>query len=415
MNPPTRDARLLAMQVVERLTAAGHQAYWAGGCVRDLLLGHIPKDFDVATSAKPPEVQKLFRRTVAVGASFGVISVIGGPGLTIEVATFRSDGTYSDGRRPDQVTFSSAEEDAKRRDFTINGMFFDPAKDEVLDYVGGREDLARGLIRAIGDPALRFREDKLRLLRAIRFASRLGFGIDDETYAALCREVDSITLVSVERILAELRQMIEHPSRVRSIEMLWSSGLFPRIYPELVAASYDRRQLDHSLAVLGFSQHAVCFAWGMAALLASIETTQARSLVRTILHRQRASNDDIAKADWLVSHRDLWRDWVAKPTHALKRVLAHPAAADLFDLAEATERAELGLADQVDQLRRQWGAWTPSELDPEPLVTGKDLLDWGYSAGRIFKEILETVRDKQLDGELDSRDEAEAFIRRRWC
>jgi tRNA nucleotidyltransferase/poly(A) polymerase len=414
MNRPTIDARTLATRVVERLTSAGHQAYWAGGCVRDLLLGQIPKDFDVATSAQPTDVQRLFRRTVAIGASFGVITVIGGPGITVEVATFRSDGKYSDGRRPDHITFSSAQEDAQRRDFTINGMFFDPQREEVIDYVGGQRDLASRIVRAIGDPAARFNEDKLRLLRAIRFAGRLGFAIDPATYDALCREVASITVVSVERILAELRQMIEHVSRVRSLEMLWGSGLFPVLYPELIEVNFDDELFARSLRLLGFVEKRVSLAWGMAGLLAPIEKNQATRLARSILERQRASNEEIDRADWLVSERDLWRTWAEEPEHLVKRVLAKPGAGELLDLAEATEKGETGDAALATALRQRYAEWGSVGVDPVPLLSGKELITWGYSPGKLFKEILEVVRNEQLDGRLSSPEDAEHFVRNRW-
>ncbi len=413
MNRSKIDARSLAKQVVQRLTTAGHQAYWAGGCVRDLLLGQIPKDFDVATSARPEQVQKLFQRTIAVGASFGVITVIGGPGVTVEVATFRSDGKYSDGRRPDRVTYSSAEEDARRRDFTINGMFFDPSREEVLDYVGGKRDLEARVIRAIGDPTQRFQEDKLRLLRGVRFAARLGFVMEEATYQAIKREVATISVVSVERILAELRQMIEHVARVRGMELLRATGLFAHLYPEL-ADDLDDASFHRSLAVLGWPNERVSLAWGMAALLTPIERGRAVALATGILERQRASNDDIDRAGWLVEHRDAWRDWESRKPHAFKRILARPGAEEWLELAHAMEHEETQSTDRSSRLSAQYREWGPAGVDPVPLVTGDDLIAWGYVPGREFKEILEGVRDRQLDGELSTPADAEAFVRTCW-
>src|SRR6478752_3495343 len=203
-----------ARDLVRKLRAAGHVAYYAGGCVRDLLSGTPPKDVDIATDARPEVVQKLFPRTYAVGAHFGVIVVLEN-GFQFEVATFRSDGAYLDGRRPVEVHFASAEEDAARRDFTINGMFFDPEKNEVIDFVGGRADLERKLIRAIGDPAQRFAEDRLRMLRAIRFATALGFEIDPATWDAIVENADAITQISAERIREELVKIFLSPNRAR--------------------------------------------------------------------------------------------------------------------------------------------------------------------------------------------------------
>ncbi len=230
MTPMETTARSL----VDRLRAAGHIAYFAGGCVRDLLRGKIPKDIDIATDARPEEVQKLFTRTYAVGAHFGVIVVLEN-GFQFEVATFRSDGAYLDGRRPTEVHFSSAEEDARRRDFTINGLFFDPPNDAVIDFVGGRADLASRIIRAIGDPAQRFAEDRLRLLRAIRFASVLEFEIEPATWEAVVRAAPRISEISAERIREELVRILLSPQRVRGWDLLDSSGLMKHVLPQLEA------------------------------------------------------------------------------------------------------------------------------------------------------------------------------------
>src|SRR5207249_4152054 len=230
--------REFAVSVVRRLQEAGHQALWAGGCVRDELLGLVPKDYDVATSARPDEVRRLFRRTVAVGASFGVVNVLGpraeDPPLQVEVATFRSDVGYSDGRRPDQVVFSSDREDALRRDFTINGMFFDPIAGKLIDYVGGQEDLEARLLRAIGDPAVRFAEDKLRMLRAVRIATRFDLTLDPPTANAVRAMAPEITVVSAERIAKELRALLVHARRAHGMNLMFDLGLVTPILPELV-------------------------------------------------------------------------------------------------------------------------------------------------------------------------------------
>src|SRR5207253_2036897 len=219
--------RDFAIAVVRQLREAGFQALWAGGCVRDELLGLMPQDYDVATDARPEQVQQLFRRTIAVGASFGVVEVLGpwtaaGP-VKAQVATFRADGAYSDGRHPDSVRFASAREDALRRDFTINGMFFDPVEGRLLDFVGGQQDLRDGVLRAIGDPRARFDEDKLRMLRAVRFATRFELRIAPDTESAIRQMAGQITVVSAERIAEELRQLLVHPHRARGMNLMYDT------------------------------------------------------------------------------------------------------------------------------------------------------------------------------------------------
>jgi len=223
-----------SIDVVRRLRGEGYLAYFAGGCVRDMLMGNEPDDYDVATDAEPEAVSALFPRTVKVGAQFGVVVVMSGECQT-EVATFRSDAGYSDGRHPDAVRFSSPEEDAQRRDFTINGLFFDPLKDEVIDYIGGREDLKGHIIRAIGEPRVRFEEDQLRLMRAVRFSARLGFEIEAATREAIVEMAERIHSVSAERIRDELQRMLCHKSRVRALELLDETGLLGQILPEVIA------------------------------------------------------------------------------------------------------------------------------------------------------------------------------------
>ncbi|MEO5717622.1 MAG: CCA tRNA nucleotidyltransferase, partial [Chthoniobacterales bacterium] len=237
MNPAGSEKEAMlstARSIVTRLRAAGHLAYFAGGSVRDLVRGQPPKDIDIATDARPEQVQKIFRRTYAVGAHFGVIVVLEND-LQFEVATFRADGVYLDGRHPTEVRFSSPEEDARRRDFTINGMFFDPANDAVIDFVGGREDLAARLVRAIGDPAERFAEDRLRLLRAIRFATVLEFEIEGATWDAIVGAADTISTISAERIREELVRIFLSPQRTRGWDLLDASGLMKQILPEVEA------------------------------------------------------------------------------------------------------------------------------------------------------------------------------------
>ena len=243
--------RDFAIDVVRRLREAGFQALWAGGCVRDQLLGLSPKDFDVATDARPDDVQRLFRRTVAVGVSFGVVEVLGPPPLKVQVATFRADVSYSDGRRPDAVVFTSAREDALRRDFTINGMFFDPLENQVIDYVEGQKDLEARVLRAIGEPAERFAEDKLRLLRAVRFATHYELSFDLATASALRAMANQISVVSAERIAEELRRLLVDPHRQRGMELFMDMGLAQAINERvsLLKAHLPYFESDHVLTL----------------------------------------------------------------------------------------------------------------------------------------------------------------------
>src|SRR5712692_9436352 len=276
MARPTTE-RDFAIEVVQRLRGAGFEALWAGGCVRDELLGKVPQDHDVATSARPEEVRRLFRRTVAVGMSFGVVEVLGPRPHKIQVATFRSDVSYSDGRHPDAVVFSSAREDALRRDFTINGMFFDPLDNRLIDFVGGQEDLRARVLRAIGDPAARFAEDKLRMLRAVRIATRFELTIEPATAAALKRMAAQISAgVSAERIAEELRQLLVFPQRHRGVNLLQELGLAAAILPEIAAMKGLPQGLpgassgdlwDHVMRVLELLGPAPSFTLAFATLL----------------------------------------------------------------------------------------------------------------------------------------------------
>ena len=298
--------RQFAFKVVRRLREAGFEAYWAGGCVRDEVLGRRPKDYDVATNATPPQIRDLFgkTRTLPLGAAFGVITVVGPrPAGQIEIATFRQDSAYSDGRHPDSVTFSSAREDAERRDFTINGMFFDPLAGEVIDYVGGHDDLRQGRIRAIGSPRLRFAEDKLRMLRAIRFAAVFGFTIDDETSAAIREMAAQITVVSPERIAMEMRRVLTEAGRVQGVRLLVELGLSAAVLPEIVPQDEaGRARLERALDVLGRLAEPK-FPLALAALLA----VHGPASVVAVGLRWKLSNREIKEAAWLVEYHDALR------------------------------------------------------------------------------------------------------------
>jgi poly(A) polymerase len=432
--------REFALSVVQKLQENGHQALWAGGCVRDELLGLTPKDYDVATSAKPEEVQQLFRRTIAIGASFGVIEVLGPRAteglLAVEVATFRSDGAYSDGRRPDSVVFSSAKEDALRRDFTINGMFFDPIASSLIDYVHGQTDLEARLLRAIGEPQERFSEDKLRMLRAVRIATRFDLCIDSATWAALEQMAPQINAVSAERIAEELRQLLIHPRRAAGMNLLLDSGLAEAILPELVPMrglpqgppNAPRGDLwDHVMRVLELLGPAPSFALALAALLHDVgkPRTVGRTADRyTFYHhehvgcriandigrRLKLSNTDRERTAWLVEKHQILADARQMRTSKLKSLLIHPGIGELLELHRADALACGHSTEHVEYcefLLREWG---PEELNPPPLLTGHDLTRHGLAPGPQFKKLLDAVRDAQLDGTIANEKQAMELV-----
>jgi poly(A) polymerase len=398
--------REFAADIVRRLRATGHQALWAGGCVRDQLLGLDPHDYDVATDARPDQVQALFRRTVAVGISFGVVEVLGPKPLRVQVATFRSDGDYDDGRRPNSVTFSSPEEDARRRDFTINGIFFDPIDERVLDYVGGEADLRAGIVRAIGDPRQRFTEDKLRLLRAVRFAARFEFTIEPATAASIREMADQITVVSAERIADELRKMLTHRHRAAGLRLVEEAGLAKPIFPELVDAA-DRWRWG--LAVVAELSEPVSFPLALAALLHTLHP----DAVGRFSDRLRLSNAEKDRIEWLVDYQSALRDAPTLPKSRLKAILAHPGIRELLSLHRARAQAD-GWSDvHVEYCEHCLHNWPMDVIDPPPLITGDDLREMGLTPSPLFKELLDAVRRAQLDEEIATKDEALVLARSR--
>jgi poly(A) polymerase len=434
--------REFATEVVRRLREAGFEALWAGGCVRDLLLGCDPYDFDVATSARPEQVGQLFRRTVAVGESFGVVRVIsprvGESHRVVEVATFRSDGTYTDGRRPDSVTYGSAQEDARRRDFTINGMFYDPLENHVIDFVGGQADLHDRILRAIGEPAARFTEDKLRLLRAVRFAARFDLNIDPATFAAIRIMAGQLTIVSAERIADELRKTLVDRHRGRAVRLLDETGLFAAVLPELIAFKVTPQGLpsaptgnlwDHTVAVVEQLPEKVTFPLAFATILHDIgkPRTLARAPDRYTFHghehvgrrmaaeicrRLRLSNDERERIEWLVEKHQYLSDAPVMRPSRLKPVLAHPGIDELLVLHEADAVASRRGTDHVEFARRRLQEWTANgQLDPPPLLTGDDLKANGLKPGPMFKRLLDSIREGQLDGTIGNRDQALARAR----
>lgn len=412
--------RQFALDVVERLKAAGYEALWAGGCVRDVLLGRDPKDYDVATDARPDHVRQLFghRRTLAVGASFGVIIVQGlKKAAAVEVATFRTEGPYADGRRPDHVSFATPEEDARRRDFTINGMFFDPTQQKILDFVGGERDLNDGIVRAIGAPRDRMREDKLRMLRAVRFTATLDFRLDEATADAVREMATEMLVVSAERITQELRRMLTDAHRMRAVELIHEVGLLRVILPELFdvmdqSAAGEPTIWEKTLHMLRHLERP-SFELAAAALLHGIEShPRGLDAIADVCDRLRFSNHESSKTGWLVEQRAglaQVQDW---PLSRLKRLMAQPDVEELVGLHRAellALTADLSSAMFYEQFLRN----TPREqIDPPALITGEDLIAAGLQPGPRFKEILEAVRDAQLNGEISTREQALALASR---
>ncbi|HBN77228.1 MAG TPA: metal-dependent phosphohydrolase, partial [Planctomycetaceae bacterium] len=301
---PADPQRQFAIEIVNRLVEEGYEAYWAGGCVRDFLLGDKPKDYDVATNALPLDIRRIFgqRKTLAVGESFGVIVVLGPSkeaGM-IEVATFRSDGNYLDGRHPESIEFCSAQEDAKRRDYTINGMFFDPRNNQVLDYVGGQEDLKAGRIRAIGNPVERMTEDKLRMLRAVRFTARFGFDLDEQTAQGIRRMASEIEVVSRERISQELRLILAHPNRMLAVQLLESLQLLFPIFP--VLESLWKPEVAEVIHQMLLAQQSDSFELAMAILLSVVieNETNSEAVLNQFCRDLKLSNSEIETIHWLL-------------------------------------------------------------------------------------------------------------------
>ncbi len=407
--------RDLATDIVRRLRAAGFEALWAGGCVRDQILGIPPKDYDVATSARPEQVREVFgrRKTLAIGASFGVITVLGPKSAgQIDVATFRRDAAYSDGRHPDSVSFTSAEQDALRRDFTINGLFFDPVESRVIDYVGGQEDLRQGIVRAIGDPRLRIAEDKLRMLRAVRFAARFDFALDEPTLAAIQQQAHDLVIVSAERIAAEMRLILTHQCRARGMQLLHSARLLEIVLAEALALSPDDPWSPESAADTPWRRtlhilHRLdqpTFAVALAALLREIASPTG-DLPRTVYDRWKLKNDELDGVVKLLTEEPLVRRASQVRWPELQRILVAPRCEELLSYCQAVAAVLDHSTTEFDFCRAKL-ALPPEEMNPPPLVTGDDLKQLGIPPGPAYREILDRIRDAQLEKRITSREEA---------
>jgi tRNA nucleotidyltransferase/poly(A) polymerase len=403
--------RDFAVQIVRRLRDAGFHALFAGGCVRDHLLDVRPKDYDVATDATPDQIRDVFgqRRTLAIGQAFGVITVLGPRDVgQIEVATFRRDAQYSDGRRPDSVEFCDAEEDARRRDFTINGLFYDPLEERVIDYVGGQRDLQLRLIRAIGDPDQRIAEDKLRMLRAVRIAATYDFAVDPETFAAVCRNAAEISVVSAERIAAELRRMLSQSRRRRAADLLQRSGLLEVILPELAVVERDgtSARWQTTLEILDAVKSDE-FAVAFAVLLRTgiVAGGQDLAVIREIGERLRLTTREQRDLSFFLRNEASVLQARSLPWPSLQRILIQEPAGGLLSYAEAISSV-LGEHRADVEFCREKLQLPPAALNPPVLITGNDLKRLGIPAGPAYRPILDAVRDAQLDQRIRSRDGA---------
>ncbi len=424
--------REAALEVVKKLVAAGHQALLAGGCVRDQLLGREPKDYDVATNARPEQVVKLFHGAPTVGAHFGVV-IVRKADHQIEVATFRKDGSYSDGRHPDSVEFSSAEEDAQRRDFTVNGLLEDPLQGQIIDYVGGRADLEAKVLRAIGNPEERFMEDQLRLMRAVRFATVLGFDIEKETWAAVCRLSPRISSVSIERLREEFSKIMLHPARVRGFDLLVESGLMKELLPEiLVLQGCDQPPqfhpegdvYVHTRLMLSLLPEKVSLPLVLSVLFHDIAKPATRTIdddgrirfnghdqvgaemTDGILKRLKYPNHIIEPAVEAVANH---MKFIAVPqmrTATLKRFMARPGFEDEMALHRVDCLGCHGDLDTYDFVRARQAEFASEPLIPKPLINGRDLMALGWEASPMLGRALTEVQNLQLEGRLTTREEA---------
>lgn len=429
-----------AREICARLRERGHIAYFAGGSVRDMVRGLEPKDIDIATDARPEQVQGIFPRTYAVGAHFGVIVVLEHE-MNFEVATFRSDDAYIDGRRPAAVHFASPEEDAQRRDFTINGMFFDPAKNEVVDLVGGRADLDAKLVRAIGAPAQRFVEDRLRLLRAVRFATVLDYKMDKQTWEALVENANAITQISAERIRDELVKIFLSPHRVRGWDLLDESGLLRAILPEIEPMKGCEQPpqfhpegdvFQHTRLMLELLPNEVSVPLVFSVILhdvakpvtAHVDLTgrirfndhdkKGAEMTEQIMERLRFSRAEIDATVEMVRQHMVFKDVPRMREAKLKRFMARSTFVDELELHRVDCASSHGMLDNYEFLQRKRDEFANEPIIPPPLVRGDDLISLGLKPGPKFGEILEAVEIRQLEGELQDRQSALEWVKREY-
>ncbi len=387
--------RQAAIKIVRSLRHNGYQALLAGGCVRDMLLGRVANDYDVATDAAPQEVTKLFRRTLKVGAKFGVVIVLL-EGRKVEVATFRTETGYADGRHPTAVKFADAREDAGRRDFTINGMFYDPIEQKVIDYVDGQADLKKRIVRTIGNAEQRFGEDFLRMLRAVRFATQLGFAIEPKTYSAICAGANNITKISGERIAVELEATLVSPNRSIGTTLLFETGLAGTIFP-----GFTNEDTKFGIKVLAQLRKKVDFALVLASFFAGCETEFALEKCKVLKHSRSLSK----QMKFLLSNRGRLLDEQMSLAQ-LKMILAEPYFRDLYELQRAIQKAaDEGLVPLI-KLKRRIKALRDVELKPKPLLDGHELIRLGAVPGPSLGQLAEEMYIAQLEGLLQTKSQA---------
>jgi poly(A) polymerase len=431
------EAEAEARKVAAVLRKAGYVALFAGGCVRDKLLGAEPQDFDIATDATPGQIESLFPRTVAVGAQFGVICVLQN-GHEFQVATFRNDDAYIDGRHPHAVHFSTPEEDALRRDFTINGMFYDPEKEEVIDYVGGQADLKARILRTVGDPEARFREDRLRLLRAVRFATKLNLRIEDATWKAIQQNASTVVSVSAERIREELVKLFACANRAAGLDLLRDSGLLEAVLPEVAALQGCEQPPQfhpegdvyvHTRIMLDLLPSNVPDTVVWAVLLHDIGKPRTyhvdpegrirfnnhdkvgADMARALMTRLRFSNHEIDSVCEMVAQHMVFKDVKQMRPARLRRFMSRPTFEEEMELHRVDCTSSHGMLDNYEFLREKQEEFQNEPLIPPPLVTGHDLIRIGLTPGPVFGEILEAVQTLQLEGALTDREQALAWVR----
>jgi putative nucleotidyltransferase with HDIG domain len=427
-----------AVAIVKRLREEGYESYLAGGCVRDFLLNKTPQDYDISTSARPEDVQRIFPRTIPVGAQFGVVLVML-DGQSFEVASFRFDGPYLDGRRPSQVRYGTLQEDILRRDFTINGMVYDPIENRLIDLVEGKKDLARRSIRAIGNPRLRFEEDRLRMVRAIRFAASLNFDIDRLTLDAIKHSAGSITQISSERIGEEITRILTEGGARRGFELLDETGLLQILLPEIekmkgVEQSPEHHPegdvFKHTLLTLSHLEKPtetlaygcllhdvgkpVCFRKEADRITFYGHTDRGAEMAEAILKRLKRGRAVWEQVGYLVKHHLRHTQAPKMRLSTLKRFLREEGIDELLELARIDALSSGGDLQYYHFCQERRFQMQEEEIRPEPLLRGTDLIEMGYIPGPIFAEILRQVEDAQLGGELTSRQAAIDWVKQKY-
>jgi len=428
-----------ALSIVRRLRAAGYESYLAGGCVRDMLLDKEPQDYDITTGAKPAEIAKIFPDTIPVGAQFGVILVVV-DGTPFEVASFRHDGPYLDGRHPSHVRYGSLREDVLRRDFTINGMIYDPLGDSVIDLVNGRQDLEAGIIRAIGEPRARFEEDRLRMIRAVRFAASLDFNVEGKTLAAIGELAATVTLVSWERIGDEITRILTEGGARRGFELLDETGLLEAVLPEIAAMKGVEQSPDyhpegdvfaHTLLLLGqLKTPTETLAYGC--LLHDVakpvcvrregeritfygHMEQGAEVAEAILQRLKRSRDTWERVSYLVRSHLRHTQAPNMRLSTLKRFLGEDGIDELLELTRIDGLAANGDLTHYNFCKAKLAELKEEDIHPEPLVRGQDLIALGLTPGPVFGQILAQVEEAQLGGELCGRQEAIEWVKKNFA